>query len=157
MMTAYFHPQSRTRSRPAPKDPLFAAREKLREAARLPFESSQPNSWQEMFIQVVEEARIDLRRHIWMAGLSDSPLSEAEREEPRLLPHVDHQRREQDELAENIDALIAAVGGHTVADIWKMIELGERAILLEMAIARHQNRLSELLFETTHRDVGIAG
>jgi hypothetical protein len=38
-----------------------------------------------------------------------------------------------------------------------MIELGERAILLEMALARHHNRLSQILSETTHQDVGIAG
>ena len=42
-------------------------------------------------------------------------------------------------------------------DIWKMIELGERAILLEMALARHYNRLAQLIYESTAVDVGVAG
>jgi hypothetical protein len=38
-----------------------------------------------------------------------------------------------------------------------MIELSEQAILLEMALARHHNRLTQIVFETTHRDLGESG
>ncbi len=139
------------------RDPLADAREKLRQAARLPFHAAQPNSWQESFRQLVTEARTDIRRHIWMASLADSPLNRVERQEPRLISHVERQRQEHDVFSETIDELVGASSEAATADIWKMIELGEKAILLEMALARHHNRLSQLLYETTHVDEGVAG
>ena len=139
------------------RDPIADAREKLRQAARLPFHASKPHSWQESFSALVVDSRSALRRHIWLANLKDSPLNLAEEQEPRLRPHVDSQRKQHDELADAIDELVGAAAEAVTVDIWRMIELGERAILLEMAIARHHNRLMQLLFETTHQDVGIAG
>jgi hypothetical protein len=139
------------------RDPIADAREKLRLAARLPFQAAQPNSWQSSFRQLVADARADLRRHIWMASLPDSPLNMAEAEEPRLHSSIEKQRAEHDLFSESIDELVDDSSSNATVDIWKMIELGERAILLEMALARHHNRLSQILSETTHQDVGIAG
>jgi hypothetical protein len=139
------------------RDPLAEAREKLRQAARLPFHASRPNSWQESFRSLTMDARADIRRHIWLAGLPDSPLSKVEEQEPRLGHKVEVQKGEHDLFSQNIDELVAAANEPSPADIWKMIELGERAILLEMALARHHNRLSQLIYETTHQDVGVAG
>ena len=139
------------------RDPIADAREKLRQAARLPFHAARPNSWQSSFRQLVNDARADLRRHIWMASLPDSQLNRAEAEEPRLHSSVEKQRAEHDVFSENIDELVAASSDPAPVDIWKMIELGERAILLEMALARHHNRLSQILSETTHQDIGVAG
>jgi hypothetical protein len=139
------------------RDPLAEAREKLRQAARLPFHASHPNSWQDSFRQLTSDARADIRRHIWLAGLSDSPLSKVEEAEPRMSHQVEVQRGEHDLFSENIDELVDAANEPSPADIWKMIELGERAILLEMALARHHNRLSQMIYETTHQDVGVAG
>jgi hypothetical protein len=139
------------------RDPLAEAREKLRQAARLPFHASRPNSWQESFRQLTMDARADIRRHIWLAALPDSPLSKVEALEPRLSAQVETQRSEHDLFSETVDELVDAANEPSPADIWKMIELGERAILLEMALARHHNRLSQLIYETTHQDVGVAG
>ncbi len=139
------------------RDPIADAREKLRQAARLPFHASKPHSWQESFVALVVDARSALRRHIWLASLKDSPLNLAEEQEPRLRPHVEDQRKQHDDLADAVDQLVDAAAEPGPADIWRMIELGERAILLEMAIARHHNRLMQILFETTHQDVGVAG
>jgi len=139
------------------RDPLADAREKLRQAARLPFHASKPHSWEESFRQLTMDARSDIRRHIWLAGLADSPLSKVEEAEPRLTYQVEIQRSEHEIFSENIDELVDAAADGTPVDIWKMIELGERAILLEMALARHHNRLSQLIYETTHTDVGVAG
>lgn len=139
------------------RDPIAEAREKLRQAARLPFHASKPHSWQESFHALIVDARADLRRHIWLASLKGSPLNRAEAEEPRLRNQVDAQRRDHEQFADAIDELVSAAAEPGPADIWRMIELGERAILLEMAIARHHNRLMQLLFETTHQDVGVAG
>lgn len=139
------------------RDPLGEAREKLRHAARLPFRAAQPSSWQSQFRELTQDARSDIRRHIWLASLEGSPLNDVEQAEPRLNYQVSIQRSEHDLFSENIDKLVADSGTTSPIDIWKMIELGERAILLEMALARHHNRLSELFYESTHRDVGGGG
>lgn len=139
------------------RDPIADARDKLRQAARLPFHAARPNSWQASFRELVGDARADLRRHIWMAGLPDSQLNRAEREEPRLHSSVERQHAEHETFSEGIDELLRDAADQSPVDIWKMIELGERAILLEMALARHHNRLSQILSETTHVDLGVAG
>ena len=139
------------------RDPLAEAREKLRQAARLPFHAARPNSWQESFRTLTQDARADIRRHIWLAGLADSPLNRVEEAEPRLNFQVELQRSEHDLFSNTIDELVAAASDAMPVDIWKMIELGERAILLEMALARHYNRLAQLIYESTAVDVGVAG
>jgi len=139
------------------KDPLADAREKLRHAARLPFHAHQPQSWQSAFRQLIADARADIRRHIWSAELPDSPLNVAETQEPRLLHLVDQQREEHRVFAERADELVDESSRAGEVDIWKMIELGEKAILLEMALARHHNRLTQIVYETSFRDIGAAG
>jgi|GEM_PF-2212629 len=159
-MTVYsgtFAPARGEGEAPSFRDPLAEAREKLRHAARLPFHAARPNSWQESFRSLTMDARADIRRHIWLASLPDSPLSRVEQAEPRLGHRVEAQKCEHDLFSQNVDELVAAANEPSPADIWKMIELGERAILLEMALARHHNRLSQLIYETTHQDVGVAG
>lgn len=152
-----FAPTRPADSPPAFRDPIADAREKLRQAARLPFHASRPNAWQESFCDLVAGARASLRRHIWLAGHTDSPLNRVEQEEPRLISKVEQQREEHALFSESIDVLVDDAGVAGAADIWKMIELGEQAILLEMALARHHNRLSQLLYEATHVDTGVAG
>lgn len=136
------------------RDPLTEARDLLRSAARLPFHANQPGAWQAAFRQAVNGARAAIRHHIWVADLPDSPLHQAEELAPRLLPTVDQQREEHQVFTQRIDALVAEASAPGQVDIWKMIELSEQAILLEMALARHHNRLTQLVFETTHRDLG---
>lgn len=139
------------------KDPLAEAREKLRQAARLPFHAHQPHSWQTSFRQLVTDARADVRRHIWTAALPDSPLNMVENQEPRLRSKIEGQREEHDSFAARADELVDEASAPGEVDIWKMIELGEKAILLEMALARHHNRLMQLVYEATLRDLGEAG
>jgi hypothetical protein len=139
------------------RDPLAEARDLLRQAARLPFHASRPQAWQAAFRQAVTDARAAIRHHIWSAELPDSPLNRAEMLEPRLLPKVDQQREEHEAFASRAGHLVAEASAPGVVNIWKMIELSEQAILLEMALARHHNRLTQIVFETTHRDLGEAG
>lgn len=159
-MTVYSGTYAPARPGGAPikfRDPLADAREKLRQAARLPFHAAQPGSWRDSFRQLTQDARAGIRRHIWLAGLPDSPLNRVEAAEPRFNLQVEAQRSEHEKFSADVDDLVVDANEAAPADIWKMIELGERAILLEMALARHHNRLSELIFETTHRDIGGAG
>ncbi|MBK7327981.1 MAG: hypothetical protein IPI85_02465 [Dehalococcoidia bacterium] len=159
-MTVYsgtFTPQAAVGKPDAFRDPLSDAREKLRLAARLPFHAARPNAWQESFHDLTTDARAAIRRHVWLAGLADSPLNAVEDVQPRLSFRVGIQRSEHDIFLSEIDDLLAAADDETPVDIWKMIELGERAILLEMALARHHNRLSWLLFEAMYVEIGTSG
>ncbi len=138
----------------APGDPIADARELLRKAARLPFAASHPFAWSSRFAQLVGDARHCVGQHIMRATRPDSPMSEIEREEPRLHSAIERQRQEHTELARKIEDLYAEVSVASNVDIWRMIDLGEKAILLEMALARHHNRLVGLVYETTHRELG---
>jgi hypothetical protein len=135
-------------------DPIGDARTLLRKAAHLPFVASSPLAWSSRFAQLVADARTSVRQHISRATRSDSPMAQIERSEPRLAAAIERQRLEHVELARQAEELYAEVSVPGAVDIWRMIELGERAILLEMALARHHNRLAQLVYETTHRELG---
>ena len=136
------------------KDPMSDARTMLHRAARLPFAANRPLAWRSKFAQLVGDARACVRQHAARAARPDSPIAQIERDEPRLHGAVERQRQEHADLARQMEALYAearVVGG---VDIWRMIDLGERAILLEMALTRHHNRLLRLVHETTNRELG---
>jgi predicted RNase H-like nuclease (RuvC/YqgF family) len=140
------------RAVPSP-DPISDARELLRRAARLPFAASHPLAWSSRFTQLVADARSSIRQHITRSGRPDSPMARIEREEPRLRAVIERQREEHAELTRQIEDLYTEANMSGKVDIWRMIELGERAILLEMALARHHNRLAQLVYETTNREL----
>ncbi|MBA4181264.1 MAG: hypothetical protein C0506_11800 [Anaerolinea sp.] len=85
---------------------------------------------------------------------ADSVLSAIEREEPRLRAVVEKQRGEHAELVRQAKSLSEEAASTPDVDIWRMIDLGEKAILLEMALARHHNRLVRLVYESTNRELG---
>lgn len=139
---------------PPLRDPISEARELLRAASRLPFAASYPLQWSQRFGQHVGAARNALRRHIARAMRPDSPMSQIERDEPRLRSAIGRQREEHFLLAQQTDTLFEESRLQSDVDIWRMIDLGEKAILLEMALARHHNRLVRLVYETTHQELG---
>jgi hypothetical protein len=139
------------------RDPIAEARELLRQAARVPFAASQPMAWHSRFRALVLRAQAALARHVVSSQVPGSPLSEVERPEPRLQPVIDRQREEHEALVRQAADLIAGVGEPSEVDIWRMIDLGEKAILLEMALARHHNRLVRMVYESTNLDLGGAG
>jgi hypothetical protein len=139
---------------PTAGDPIGEAREMLRKAARLPFAASHPLAWSSKFAQLVGGARGCVWQHITKAARPDSALARVERDEPRLHPAIERQREEHADLARQVDDLYSEVSVAGEVDIWRMIELGERAILLEMQLARHQNRLLQMMYESTHVDIG---
>ena len=138
-------------------DPIADAREMLRRAAHLPFAASQPGVWSSRFVQHVGSARDFVRQHIFKSLRPDSPMSAIGREEPRLTTAIRRQKQEHADLAQAAEELYAQAKMSSTADIWRMIELGEQAILLEMALARHHNRLTQLVYESTHQDIGGEG
>ncbi|MEO9254733.1 MAG: hypothetical protein ABI305_04290 [Tepidiformaceae bacterium] len=142
----------------AQSDPIADAREFLRKASHLPFAASHPFAWSARFAQLIADARGSVKQHIIRAARTDSPMMQIERDEPRLKDAIERQRQEHADLARQIEDLYAEVSVANDIDIWRMIDLGEKAILLEMALARHHNRLVRLVYETTNRElVGEAG
>lgn len=135
-------------------DPIQDARDLLRQAARLPFAAGHPRQWSTRFVRHIGGARTALRQHIARTLRPDSPMSMLEAEEPRLHAALERQREEHLTLARQADELYAEASVNPDVDIWRMIDLGERAIMLEMALARHHNRLLRLVYETTNRDLG---
>lgn len=138
----------------AANDPIQDARDLLRQAARLPFAAGHPRQWSTRFVRHVAAARTALRQHIARTMSPDSPMSLLEIEEPRLHSALERQREEHLALARQADELYAEANTNPDADIWRMIDLGERAIMLEMALARHHNRLLRLVYEATNRELG---
>lgn len=136
------------------REPLAAARGSLHAAARLPFASSQGAVWRSRFAHHVETARNAVREHVISSNRADSVLSAIEREEPRLRTVVEKQRCEHAELVRQTKSLSEEAASRPDVDIWRMIDLGEKAMLLEMALARHQDRLVQLVYEATNRELG---
>lgn len=157
-MTTYsgtFTPPRSNASQPIQsRDPLAEARDMLRAAARLPFAANQPAAWRARFAQHVATARAAVRQHITRSSRPDSPMNEIARDEPRLQAVIDKQRAEHAQLVHQADLLWAEADSVPDVDIWRMIDLGEKAILLEMALARHHNRLVRLVYESTNLELG---
>ncbi len=80
--------------RQAAQDPIAEARQLLHAAARVPFAAARPLQWRTSFAQHVGAAREALHRHISRSARGDSPMSEIERDEPRLKPVIERQRAE---------------------------------------------------------------
>jgi hypothetical protein len=136
------------------RDPLAEARDLLRSAARLPFVASHPETWLAKFSHQAEMARSAVRQHILKSARPDSPMNELARDEPRLQAVIDKQRAEHAQLVRQAELLCAEAQESPNVDIWRMIDLGEKAILLEMALARHHNRLVRLVYESANLELG---
>jgi hypothetical protein len=74
--------------------------------------------------------------------------------EPRMGQAVRELLSDHERLAERLRALAVTVIGAEVVDLWLMIDLGERAVLLEMEFARHYNRLVRLVQEAALVEIG---
>ena len=128
----------RRQATPVALDPISEARALLHGAARLPYSVALSSQWRRRFRQRVGAAREALRRHV--------ARSSTERH-----PH------EHQQLVLEADALCAEASTETDVDIWRMIDLGERAILLEQALLSHSNRLVGPTRETARAGAGARG
>ncbi len=81
-------------------------------------------------------------------------MSPVERDEPRLCMAMARQRNEHHALAVQLDALCESVASDAEISLWRMVDLGERAMLLERALERHHGRLVDLEFEAANRVLG---
>ena len=137
-------------------DPILDARELLRKAARLPYEAAKARKWRSRFAEHAAAARSALNAHVRQAEGEDSAVAGLAGE-PRLARAVERQIEEHERLLAEAACLAEDARQPAAADIWRVIELGERAIRLEISLARHHNRLASLLHESVNRELGGEG
>ncbi len=140
----------------APPDPLAEARELLRRAARLPYHAARADAWARRFRRLTADATAAITRHVLhlQRGQPAEPGAETP---PRLLPALRRQAEEAQDLARaSFDLAHEAAAAHR-PDIWNMVELGEQAMRLSIAVERHHNRLLEISYEAGQRDLGGGG
>jgi hypothetical protein len=138
-------------------DPIAEAWQLIHEAARLPYTTARSRQWGREFRERARAARQGLRRHIAGSMQEDSVLTSVEREQPRLRTAVTRQLGEHRLLALQLDALCDGVAADLDIDIWRMVDLGERAMLLGRALERHHDQLVRLMYEASNRELGGEG
>ena len=138
-------------------DPIADAWQLLHEAARLPYMTARSRQWGQEFGERVRAARQAVRRHIAGSMEEESLLTSVEREQPRLRSAVTRQLGEHWPLVLQLDALCDGVSAGLEIDIWRMVDLGERAMLLGRALERHHDQLVRLTYEVSNRELGGEG
>ena len=136
---------------------LSGARETLRAAARLPYSARHPEAWLGRFTQHARAAHRDIEEYMECATGPDSPLEQIIPRDPRLAGLLAQQRAEHVTLPRQSSHLCLAAAAPGEVDVWRMIDLGEKAILLEIALARHSNRLQQLQYESRLQGMRRAG
>lgn len=142
---------------PASPDPIDEARRLLRAAARLPYSATAPNTWLRRFRRHLVDARRALAIHVMRGERSDSDVNELAASDPRLIPHAQRQVHEHMELMRIAHSLVSETESIDAPDLWRMVNLSEETMALAQAVERHHQRLLDLTFESTHRDLGAGG
>ena len=126
-------------------DHAFQAWEAIRRAQRVTWSVAHAQGWRADFRRHVSEARDRVVAHHEASRAPDSPLSRF------IATCGDETRLAREHLAEHrwlrerLNELIRAVEARSTATIEDVVELTERAIFLEIQLARHQNRFRGLL------------
>ena len=136
---------------------LTGARETLRAAARLPYSARHPETWLGRFTQHARAAQRDIEEYMACATGPDSPVEKIIPRDPRLAGMLAQQRAEHVTLLQQSSQLCLDAAEPGEVDVWRMIDLGEKAILLEIALARHSNRLQQLQYESRLQGIRPAG
>jgi hypothetical protein len=138
-------------------DAIIDARSFLHRAGRLSYETALAGRWLRAFRQNVLAARRSVVVHILHAERGDSALDRIERDEPRLHDAVRRQLADHDQILRQVHALVETAMAAEDADIWRVVDLSERARLVAKAIDRHWRRYLELIHECENRELGGEG
>lgn len=132
--------------------PLLAVRGRLRTAAKLPFLANRPEQWRKEFLREMQGAQAAFEQHVTAAeGKAGEPACDAGMGTAVRELIGDHRM-----LGERLRRLALAAAAAEVVDLWLMIDLGERAVLLEMDFARHYHRLVKAVQEGALVETGEA-
>lgn len=128
----------------AGRDPLFDAWEALKEARAVPFDSRNPAHWQERFTVAVARAASALRDHVYQVEGERTPLEWALK--ARVGGQVMmRQFAEHLPLKQKVERVLSELRALRTAALPRVIDLSEQIVELEIAVARHHNRLREIL------------
>lgn len=126
-------------------DHAFQAWEAIRRAQRVRWDAAHTQRWRADFRRHVAEARNRIVAHHQASRAPGSPvtrfLATAGSEARLLREHLAEHRW----LRERLNELVQAVESRSAATFEDVVELTERAIFLEIQLARHQNRFRGLL------------
>ncbi|MCC6382734.1 MAG: hypothetical protein IT304_09500 [Dehalococcoidia bacterium] len=135
-------------------DPLADARRLLRQAARVPYSAARPQAWATAFRRNAVAARAALARHVRRTQESDAPLPQLDREEPRLHAQIARTVEAHEELLVRTRALVREAEALRRPDVWEMVTMGEKAMLLAEQLERHKSRELAIVYEGHNRDLG---
>ncbi|MCC6387857.1 MAG: hypothetical protein IT302_10795 [Dehalococcoidia bacterium] len=137
-------------------DPLAEAHDLLRRAARLPYHAARADAWARRFRRLTGDATTAITRHVLHLQRRQAAGPGVETP-PRLLPALQRQAEEAAELVRASFDLAHEAEATRRPDIWNMVELGEQAMRLSIAVERHHNRLLDISYEAGQRDLGGGG
>ncbi|MEX0784155.1 MAG: hypothetical protein WD557_16050 [Dehalococcoidia bacterium] len=131
-------------------NPLDEAGTWLRTAVAVPYDSRDSAAWIREFQMCVSSARRALAlRSVALRGDRGLP--------PRLLALGDREAESHEQITRLADELFTGAYMALEPDLLEMVELVESAKELECAIERLRRHRSDLLFESTYRDLGGGG
>ncbi|MCL4230484.1 MAG: hypothetical protein KJ053_02785 [Dehalococcoidia bacterium] len=140
----------------AGRDPLFDAWEALKEARAVPFDTRNPGFWQERFTVAVARAASAIRDHVYEVEGERSPLEWAFK--ARVSGQVMmRQFAEHLPLKQRIDRVLRDLRALRTAALPRVIDFSEQIVELEIAVARHHNRLREILSGAEEPQLAAAG
>lgn len=143
--------------RPHHRDPIIDARSFLDRAGRPSYETALASRWLRGFRQDVLAARRALVVHILQSERGDSALNRIKAKEPRLYSAIRRQIAGHDEILRQVHMLVDAAMAVERADIWRVVDLSERARMVAKAIDRHWQRYLDLVRESENRELGGEG
>lgn len=124
-------------------DPLYEAWEALRLARQVPWSAQGAGGWRAAFQRHISRAGELVRAHVEQA---DSPEVAAIARPAEGSASL--RRRQLDDhpaLLQQLHELIKGLEASSPGDVHSVVECNERAALIEIRVAMHQNRLHELL------------
>lgn len=138
-------------------DPILEACIALRRATRVPFEVAHARAWRVRFARYSGFARRALVAHILRAERADSEVNGIAAERPFLLPLIARQAGEHTDLLCRSHQLVEDSLALSQPRLWDMVELAERAKVLERDVERHHDRLLTIVYEARLREFGGEG
>ena len=122
-------------------DPLYEAWEALRLARLVAWSAEAPAPWRSTFQRQVARARQLLAEHVEQGDGPETVLARRADTSAAFRRQVE----EHPALLQQLDELTRDASAAKPGDIHAVVECSERAAMVEIRLAMHQNRLHELL------------
>lgn len=139
---------------PGRHDSLFGAWQSLRRAREVPYDAANAPAWHEEFTYRVAAASHLITLHVGDSEAVDSVVRRLAASSQQSALTVAQLFDDHSALAADADRLLTSARTATTIDVVRLVELTELTVVLEMAVARHLNRLRAFLED--HSNHGLA-